>query len=222
VAVWQHEPVPARDVIVVARSSDDGATWTAPAPLRSGPIARGDTFPHIATDHAGTWLVVWGSYEASAGFSIHAARSMDAGATWSPTVLGHASRTSVLELPRVASDRGGRWIVAWESPDGIEVARSGDNGTSWSAPVLVHKNDTESNGEFPDVAGNGNGTFVVVWWPPPTAYPHAPPPEVGGAVLGARSTDGGVWWSAAEQLSVPGRGGRVPAIAADEHATWAV
>ncbi|MCH8201115.1 MAG: exo-alpha-sialidase [Chloroflexi bacterium] len=51
--------------ILTARSTDNGATWTAPAALNSNAAAdTGDDFsPQVTTDGAGNWLAVWYSDE---------------------------------------------------------------------------------------------------------------------------------------------------------------
>ena len=51
--------------IFVATSSDNGATWSAPALLNTNGTtdAGGDYRPHITTDGAGHWVAAWYSYE---------------------------------------------------------------------------------------------------------------------------------------------------------------
>jgi len=79
VAVWDSEDSPggwfrgpvAADILVV-RSTDGGATWTAPVALDAN--AAGDSmrddFPQIATDGAGTWMAVWQSSGPHDGASL--------------------------------------------------------------------------------------------------------------------------------------------------------
>src|SRR3989442_6980435 len=73
--------------LFVARSSDHGATWTAPAPLNGAPSTSTDDAPQIATDRLGTWVAVWTARGGLGGTlgndpDILAARSTDNGATW--------------------------------------------------------------------------------------------------------------------------------------------
>ena len=51
--------------ILVSRSSDAGATWTAPAALNSNAPTDSETdaHPQVATDRAGRWLAIWSSMD---------------------------------------------------------------------------------------------------------------------------------------------------------------
>ena len=55
--------------ILVARSTDNGATWTAPAALNSNAATDTgtDTLPQVTTDGAGNWVAVWQSNENLSG-----------------------------------------------------------------------------------------------------------------------------------------------------------
>ena len=55
--------------ILVARSTDNGATWTAPAALNTNATTDtwGDAFPEVTTDGAGNWVAVWTSSENLSG-----------------------------------------------------------------------------------------------------------------------------------------------------------
>ena len=74
VCAW-HAAVPAapnRDFdIYVARSSDNGETWSAPAildPYAADPPEGEDDFdPVVATDGAGHWVCLWYSYDDRGG-----------------------------------------------------------------------------------------------------------------------------------------------------------
>ena len=55
--------------IFVAASTDNGATWTAPAALNTNAAtdSRWDAHPHVTTDSAGNWLTVWYSWDSLGG-----------------------------------------------------------------------------------------------------------------------------------------------------------
>src|SRR5690606_25015037 len=137
--------------LLAARSTNNGATWSAPGALNanSGADASADSAPRLATDGAGNWIAVW---QSSGGFSggdldIHFARSGDNGATWSaPAALNTNAPLDSGDdsAPALATDRAGNWVVAWQSTGAlggalgsdldILVARSTNNGATWTPP----------------------------------------------------------------------------------------
>lgn len=176
------------DDILVARSTDKGESWTAPAPLNTNAAtdSGNDGDSHIATDGAGNWVVVWQSnntFDGTIGFDrdILVARSTDNGATWTdPAPLNTNAATDGNfgvddEVPQIATDGWGNWVAAWTSsndlggtiggdPD-IMVARSTDNGATWTDPMPLNNNAaTDSGGDFDSrLATDGAGNWVVVW-----------------------------------------------------------
>src|SRR5262249_51472165 len=160
VAVWIADKAAGpslseRDVFV-ARSSDNGATWTDIAPLNTNaPRDFGsDTDPSIPTHRAGNWGGVWTSSDPPRGTAhkcrdIVAARSTDNGATWSapaPVNIDAATdKNRIDERPWIATDGHGQWIAVWQSFDilpstdmDIMFARSTDAGATWSAPAFLN------------------------------------------------------------------------------------
>ena len=70
VAVWMSQEnlggtIGTDNDILVARSTDNGATWSAPAALNTNATtdAEADNFPQVTTDSAGNWVAVWTSFE---------------------------------------------------------------------------------------------------------------------------------------------------------------
>ena len=173
IAAWQSQDTLGGTIgsdldILLARSTDDGVSWTAPAPLNSrAAVDSGSDYQiTIATDKAGTWTAAWmswdylGSPNIGTDDDILTARSTDNGATWSAqaplntnaeTDSGHDTQ------PHIATDGHGVWYAVWQSQDtlgdtiGTDLdilgARSTDNGATWSAPVSINP-----------VAGNDSGT----------------------------------------------------------------
>jgi hypothetical protein len=66
VAVWESG---GDKDILVARSTDDGASWTTPAALNTNAtISWGDdSKPQVTTDGAGSWVAVWSSRDSLGG-----------------------------------------------------------------------------------------------------------------------------------------------------------
>jgi Neuraminidase (sialidase) len=105
VAVWHsvddlEGTIGTDDDILVARSTDNGATWTAPAALNTNAATDSgdDEYPQVTTDNGGNWVAVWHSDENVGGigtdYDVLVARSTDNGATWTaPAALNTNAAT---------------------------------------------------------------------------------------------------------------------------------
>jgi len=191
VAVWQSDENLGGTIgtdwdILVARSTDNGATWTAPATLNTNAATDSghDQVPQVTTDGGGKWVAVWESNDSLGGTigtddDILVARSTNNGATWTaPDALNTnaASDSGLDDAPQVTTDGGGNWVTVWMSDenlggtigtdDDILVARSTDNGATWTAPTALNANAaSDSGGDWePQVTTDGKGKWVAVWW----------------------------------------------------------
>ncbi|NUM55263.1 MAG: hypothetical protein HUU46_16580 [Candidatus Hydrogenedentes bacterium] len=129
-AVW-HLLDPAKGLadddndIVVARSTDNGDSWSTPDFVNSeaDSDAHNDYKPSIATDANGRWIAVWASTnplngDPAADFDIHTARSTDNGATWTNTKQLHNNAATDLGSdtnPVIVNKGDDDWFVGWES-----------------------------------------------------------------------------------------------------------
>lgn len=125
------------DVFAV-RSSDDGATWSAPAAVApwSGSDGSPDFHPSVATDGDGTWLVTWTTHHpVTVGDNLDSdvvhAESSDDGVTWSdPSLMSPsmADDEAADERTGLVATGDGHWLALWErhefaEPDGIARGR---------------------------------------------------------------------------------------------------
>jgi arylamine N-acetyltransferase len=229
--------------ILTTRSTDNGQTWTAPAPLNAN--AANDTgqdyVPDIATDSEGNWVAVWEAEHGNGGplgydFDLFVARSTDNGATWTdPTPLNTNAATDSGSdyLPCLATDRNGNWVVAWDSNDSlggaidwdqdILVSRSTDNGATWTAPAPLNTNAATDSGNdyYPDVATDGNDNWVTAWHSDDT---------LGGTIwldediLVSRSMDNGATWTDPTPLNTNAASDQgfdsYPIVATDGQGDW--
>ncbi len=255
VAVWRFdgdcgfEPSGTNKEILVARSSDDGSTWSAPKLISvtaSGELG-GDVLPHIATDESGHWIATWQSDEdpdnaTGSDVDIFVSRSDDNGVNWSAraplnTDAGSDSGNDI--FPRIVSDGGGNWLTVWStfnvvgavfpilgtSTDlDISISRSSDNGLNWDVPTPLNSNADSDNGRdfWPDLASDGAGHWVAVW---------TSNEDLGGIgtdddILVARSSDNGATWTKPVALntdaSTDNVDDRTPAIATNGVGSWVV
>jgi len=203
--------------ILVARSTNNGITWTDPQPLNTdAPSDSGDDWiPQVATDGQGTWVAVW-QWRGTGTGSVKTSRSTNNGLSWTDeqTIKSPFGGLDA-QHPRVAVDQEGRWIVVfqarrtfrmpgdpdWGPDDEIWASHSSNGGVTWTECWPVNNNAAVDYkpipGGFyhygdwnPDVARDGAGNLLVVW--------ESDNP-LGGAIgddwdiLFARSLDGGAW-----------------------------
>ncbi len=126
--------------ILVARSTDQGASWTVPAALNrsAGLDSREDSSPTIVCDRNGNWLTVWHSWDSfgehlDVDADIFLSYSSDGGLGWSEpsTVNPGASEDDGDDvLPHVATDGLGRWVAAWQAFE-LAGGKIGGFNTEW-------------------------------------------------------------------------------------------
>ncbi len=223
VAVWVgwDDPGASGWHILVSRSSNNGATWTAPVRLAEN---VGTTYtnvyePQVATDGAGNWVAVWVSDDSlgvvppenNLDYDILVSRSTDNGASWTTAAALHSNALTDSgwdDYPQVATDGAGNWVALWSSDEDIGgigtdtdilVCCSSDDGATWTDPEALNAYAwTDSRSDYtPQVATNGAGNWVAVWY-----SRH----DIGGVgddhdILVSRSTDNGANWTAPAALN---------------------
>jgi hypothetical protein len=187
------------DGITLARSTDNGVTW------RLYGFYLDSIAPSIATDGAGTWLVIWQYTGPGGDGNVFASRSTDDGYSWSSATIVSAESPSDPKqdvLPRLYFS-GGVWLAVWTAMPfdfgaqdrDVLFARSVDGGRTWSAPAPLSTTAYADHGadHDPQLASDGAGNWVAVW---------ASENPLGVFALGtdgdiqfARSSDGGATWT---------------------------
>jgi hypothetical protein len=186
IAIWQSNDPLGTSLgsdfdILYTRSSDDGSTWTNPAPLNSTATfdSADDGWPSLASDGNGNWVAVWRSNVTFGGgtgsdWDILYSRSSNNGATWSPVFPLNANPlfdTNADQQPFVAAD-GEAFIVVWESDDGIlgpdndiRMTRSTNGGASWSAPTALSAEAAidSTNEVHPTLIADRAGNWIAAW-----------------------------------------------------------
>ncbi len=227
--------------ILVAHSTDSGATWTAPAALNTNAATDSgdDSFPQVTTDNAGNWVAVWQSDDDLGGtlisWDILVARSTDNGATWTaPAALNNDANMHAMDLyPQVTTDSAGNWVAVWKSIGGVGntmgtdrdilMSRSTDNGATWTVPAALNTNAATDSGDdsSPQVTTDNAGNWVAVW---------KSDDDLGGTIgvdsdiLVARSTDNGATWTSPAALNTNAATDSgydtVPQVTTDNAGNW--
>jgi Neuraminidase (sialidase) len=243
VAVWTRDLDPGVNLlgeIFVARSTDNGTTWTAAHQLNSTMTTSmvDDENAKVVTDHQGNWMVVW----ESRGFlgtdqDILVSRSTDNGTTWtppSPLNTNAGSDTGDDRNVQIATDSRGNWVAVWESTENlggnigddsdIFVARSTDNGATWTPPATLNSNAASDGGrsdENPSIATDSQGNWVVLW---ESSDPPGGPLGIDRDIFFSRSTDNGATWTPRAPLNsdaaADSHGDNRPHLTADGHGNW--
>jgi hypothetical protein len=186
-----------RDLLAVTWSDDGGVTWSLPADM--GVRGGVGVFPAIGAN--GDLVVV---YLVQVGeFAIAASRSLDGGATWSPSVriADVSGRCRIpdfraFSLPAAAVDAAGTYWATWHDCEraggginAVYVATS-DDGAGWSAPRAVTRG---RNAVLPAIGTDTATARVAI------AYMRARPAGIDVELVESPGTP--AMWGAARRLS---------------------
>ncbi|HOC69366.1 MAG TPA: choice-of-anchor Q domain-containing protein [Candidatus Hydrogenedentes bacterium] len=176
VIIWQKTTSDTNGVFSLNRvvSDDSGATWSAADEIDTQ-APYGIYQYHLATDHAGLWVMVWQRSNEAIGYlaDLEFVTSGDKGTTWSAplSVHTHLSGDTLSDMyPHVISAGSGRWLIAWQGQRGsgdadIYYSLSGDNAAAWTTTEALNTNAGSDVGNdlYPAGACDALGNVVVAW-----------------------------------------------------------
>ncbi|HEY7531525.1 MAG TPA: sialidase family protein, partial [Nitrospiraceae bacterium] len=151
---------------VVARSDDEGRTFTPPVVVgHDNWVFNG--CPHrpasIGTDRHGRLYVVWYTEGSDETPAIYLAYSDDRGASFSAKQKLNVSKGTFPDHPQMAVDREGRLVIVWEEQSPVRrevvVSVSLDRGQTFSAPQKIN----DKKGQAPSISITANGLAAIAW-----------------------------------------------------------
>jgi len=155
----------------LAKSSDDGATWSSPVTIASDSAFGTRNFHALHVGNDGDLYVAW--LESSQGKSkTFLTRSVDGGTTWTTPVLADTTQSCPCCRTAIATANDGTLYLAWRTvlPGNVRdvvVAKSNDRGLTWSQPVRVHADNWVFDGcphAGPSMQVDSAGVVHIAWW----------------------------------------------------------
>jgi hypothetical protein len=212
--------------VAFTRTTDDGATWE-PVRLIYDPGRNDQTIGNqIAVLPDGDLVNVFNEIRNDnkhkrRGFNVALIRSSDQGVTWSgPTYVSQLGTVGVSDprdgapvrtgdiIPEVASDeRQGtdNIYLVWQDArftgglrDQVAFSRSTNGGITWSAPVVVSAN-LATQAFTPSVDVADDGTIAITYYD--FSADTVASPTLDTQYWVTKSTDGGLTWSAREEIT---------------------
>jgi hypothetical protein len=125
--------------------------------------------PAVAADASGGFVVAWTSYgQDGSSRGVFGQRYASSGTPLGPEFRVNTFTTGIQEIPSVAVDASGNFVVVWDSSgqDGSSVGVFGQRYASSGSPLgLEFRANTTTADEQSagSVAANAAGSFVVVW-----------------------------------------------------------
>ena len=201
-----------KNITVSQSTNDGGATWSQPVAATKVLVG---TQPVVLAD--GTLVVIAGDYrnEGATAGAIAGARSTDGGLTFTSFTVSDFQAAPpgpmrAISLPSLEVDAAGTLVAAWADcrfrpgcdENDIVLSSSRDGGVTWSTPTRIPtapESSTQSAfipGLGADPARPAHLALVYAYYLPGSCA-H------GGCLLGigfVQSSDGGVTWTAPQQL----------------------
>jgi hypothetical protein len=125
--------------------------------------------PAVAINESGSFIIVWTSKSQDGdGYGVYARRYDQNGRYTGPEFKINTSTSGNQWIPSVVLNNNGAFIVTWESAgqDGngyAVIAQKFDNTGIPAGPEIIVNNTPKGSQEFPRIAMDTNGNFIIVW-----------------------------------------------------------
>jgi heme oxygenase len=169
VVVW-HDlfPIPTAANVFGQRYASSGSPLGAPFQVNTYTTGL-QSATSVAVNPSGSFVVVWNSdTQDGSGLGVFGQRFDSSGAPLGSEFRVNTYTTSSQQLPSVAADPSGNFVVVWqsESQDGSSAGIFGQRYASSGAPLgpeFLVNTFTTSYQRRPSVGADAAGNFVVVW-----------------------------------------------------------
>lgn len=169
VVVWDDFQYDSTYYDVFGRIYDSSRSPTGPSFQLNTTTLDYQRLPAIAMDSSGNFVVVWDDYgQDGDGYGIVGQRFNKSGKKLGPEFVVNTYTTGWQRIPDIAMAPSGDFVVVWESDaqDGDYYGVFGQlfdsAGTPLAAEFQVNQYTTDEQ-EYPRVAMNSAGNFIVVW-----------------------------------------------------------
>lgn len=141
-----------------------GSGWGRPQLIESDHGADSGLPQIVVRKSTGDAIVVWEKSD-NTRRNIWANQYDAAGQRWGTAQLLETDDAGFANAPHVAMDGSGNAMAVWEQSDGtrknIWSNRYDASAHQWSVPVLIEGDGSDARS--PQIAVDGNGSFVAVW-----------------------------------------------------------
>jgi hypothetical protein len=179
--VWRDGSNTQFSNVMFARSTDDGATFSTPAPISGIPGGNAPSPPQIATDSSGSiHVLARGMVPTGDGHFLEGvfyAHSSDGGATFSVTPITNPGETYILWAPVMAVSPNTTVNILWRplNPSvqsgppfvgsALSVSRSTDRGATFSRTAVWNWPNTPNAGSegVDQIVVDANENIYVAW-----------------------------------------------------------
>jgi hypothetical protein len=190
-ALWTHYgpdpacPACASPHMELQVSSDGGATWSSPRPLKPSRVRQDD--PQIVVDPEDGRTLFAGFMEGDKS-SMHVGRSDDFGATWSFELVEDLERGTDKDI---LAARGDYVVLVYNAVMKIYASVSHDGGETWATYPIVHNTNSKLGWSLPSGGAiDPSGTAYFAW----AGYEGNGKPSGEVNLFVSVSSDGGRSW----------------------------
>ncbi|MEM6273506.1 MAG: hypothetical protein AAF998_29140, partial [Bacteroidota bacterium] len=169
VVVWESFAEDGDDFGIYAQRFSAGGSANGSPFLVNSTTADAQSFPDVAMDASGNFIIVWMSENQDLdGWGVYAQRYNSSGATVGSNFQVATTSTGNQRQPKVAMNASGQHVITWMD-ENLDASSYGIYFALYSAANAVVVGETAVNTTtndyqgYPDVGMAADGSFAIVW-----------------------------------------------------------